>query len=64
MEPAVRDARWIKMAEQNMSHDPVIHETATEARAGTGPRAMRVVLLASIALVVVAFAVVVALGWM
>jgi hypothetical protein len=52
------------MAEQNMSNDPVIHETATEARAGTGPRAMRLVLLASILLVVVAFAVIVAFGWM
>lgn len=47
-----------------MSQDPVIHETATEARAGTGPRVMRLVLVASIALVVIAFAVIVALGWM
>lgn len=47
-----------------MSTEPVIHETATEARAGTGPRAMRIVLLASIALVVAAFAIVVAIGWM
>jgi hypothetical protein len=52
------------MAEQRMSNEPVIHETATEARAGTGPGIMRLVLLGSLILVVVAFAVIVALGWM
>ncbi len=41
-----------------------IHETATEARAGTGPGVMRYVLMASLVLVVVALAVVVATGWM
>lgn len=64
MEPAARAARLLVMAEQNMSNDPVIHETATQARAGTGPGVMRYVLLASIVLVVVAFAVIVAFGWM
>ena len=41
-----------------------IHETATEARAGTGPGVMRYVLLVSLVLVVLAFAVIVAMGWM
>ena len=41
-----------------------IHETATEARGGTGPGVMRYVLGASLLLVVIAFAVIVALGWM
>jgi len=41
-----------------------IHETTTEARGGTGPGVMRYVLGASLALAVVAMAVVVASGWM
>ena len=41
-----------------------IHETATEARAGTGPGVMRYVLSASLLLVIVALAIIVALGWM
>ena len=40
------------------------HLTKTEARAGTGPRAMRLVLMASIALVVIAFAVVLGFGFL
>lgn len=46
-----------------MSEQP-IHETTTEARAGTGPGVMRYVLAASLLLVVVAFAVIVAISWM
>ncbi len=41
-----------------------IHETATEARAGTGPGVMRYVLAASLVLVIAALAIVVASGWM
>jgi hypothetical protein len=41
-----------------------IHETTTEARAGTGPGVMRYVLAASLVLVVVALAIVVATGQM
>ena len=41
-----------------------IHETATEARAGTGPGVMRYVLAGSLILVVAGFAIVVATGWM
>jgi hypothetical protein len=41
-----------------------IHETTTEARAGTGPGVMRYVLGASLLLVVVALAIIVAMGWM
>lgn len=41
-----------------------IHETATEARAGTGPGIMRYVLAVSLLLVVLGFGIVVALGWM
>lgn len=47
-----------------MVDDNPIHETTTEARAGTGPGVMRYVLAASLVLVVVAFAIVVATGWM
>jgi hypothetical protein len=41
-----------------------IHETTTEARAGTGPGIMRYVLAGSLLLVILGFGVVVALGWM
>ncbi len=44
--------------------DSQIHETTTEARAGTGPGIMRYVLAASLLLVVLGFGLVVALGWM
>lgn len=47
-----------------MVDDQPIHETATEARAGTGPGVMRYVLAASLVLVVVALAIVVATGQM
>lgn len=47
-----------------MADETPIHETATEARAGTGPGARRYVLLGSLLLVIVAFAVIVAIGWM
>lgn len=47
-----------------MSDVQPIHETATEARAGTGPGIMRYVLAASLLLVVIALAIVVASGWM
>jgi hypothetical protein len=46
-----------------MADEQPIHETTTEARAGTGPGVMRYVLAASLALVIVLFAVVVATGW-
>jgi hypothetical protein len=41
-----------------------IHETMTEARAGTGPAVMRYVLAVSLLLVVLGLGLVVALGWM
>ena len=41
-----------------------IHETKTEARGGTGPGVTRYVLLISLALVIVLFSVIVAVGWM
>jgi len=44
--------------------DNPIHETTTEARAGTGPGVMRYVLAGSLILVVAGFAIVVATGWM
>ncbi len=47
-----------------MADERPIHETATEARAGTGPGAMRYVLFGSLLLVVVIFAMIVAVGWM
>jgi hypothetical protein len=47
-----------------MAEEQPIHETGTEARGGTGPGVMRYVLAASLALVVVAFGVIVASGWM
>ena len=47
-----------------MDDEKPIHETATEARGGTGPISMRVVLIASLLLVVVAFSVIVATGAM
>ena len=50
-------------SEMNMAEQP-IHETTTEARAGTGPGVMRYVLIVSLLLVIVAFAVIVAIGWM
>lgn len=45
-----------------MSDEQPIHETGTEARGGTGPGIMRYVLIASLVLVVVAFAIIVATG--
>ena len=47
-----------------MKSEQPIHETATEARAGTGPGVMRYVLLASMVLVIVALTIVVSSGWM
>ncbi len=47
-----------------MNDDKPIHETATEARAGTGPGVMRYVLGGSMLLVVALLATVVAMGWM
>jgi hypothetical protein len=47
-----------------MNDGQPIHETTTEARGGTGPGIMRYVLAASIVLVVVGMAIVVATGWM
>ncbi len=46
-----------------MNNDEPIHETTTEARAGDGNPANRYVLYGSLALVIIAFAVVVAIGW-
>ena len=46
-----------------MSDEQPIHETTEEARAGDGNPVNRIVLYASLALVVVAFVVVVAIGW-
>ena len=39
------------------------HLTKTEARAGTGPKAMRLVLMISIGLVVIAFGVILGFGF-
>ena len=47
-----------------MADEQPIHETTTEARAGTGPGVMRYVLVASLVLVVVAFVIIVSVGWM
>ena len=47
-----------------MPEEQPIHETATEARGGTGPGVMRYVLLASLVLVIVAFVIIVSAGWM
>jgi hypothetical protein len=47
-----------------MDDSQPIHETATEARGGTGPGVMRYVLAGSLILVVAALAIVVAFGWM
>jgi len=49
--------------EISVSEQP-IHETTTEARAGTGPGVMRYVLAASMVLVIAAFIVIVSSGWM
>lgn len=46
-----------------MADDQPIHETATEARAGTGPGVMRWVLIGSLVLVVAALGTIVATGW-
>jgi hypothetical protein len=46
-----------------MSNEQPIHETATEARAGTGPGVMRWVLIGSLILVVAALSIIVAMGW-
>ncbi len=46
-----------------MVEERPIHETATEARAGTGPGIMRWVLVASLVLVVAALTIIVATGW-
>lgn len=40
-----------------------VHETTTEARSGQNIKGMTLVLGGSIALIVVAFAVIVAMGW-
>lgn len=47
-----------------MPEEQPIHETATEARGGTGPGVMRYVLLASLVLVIAAFVIIVSAGWM
>lgn len=52
------------LAEHEMADEQPIHETAVEARAGTGPGVMRYVLIASLVLVVAALGGVVAIGWM
>ncbi len=49
------------MADPNDS-DPVIHETATEARAGSTPGVARNVLIWGTLLVVIAFVVIVLVG--
>ena len=64
MEPVVRARRYPGIREQKMNDDKPIHETATEARAGTGPGVMRYVLGGSMLLVVALLATVVAMGWM
>jgi Flp pilus assembly protein TadB len=46
-----------------MADESPIHETTTEARAGDGNPVNRYILYASLALVVVGFIVVVAVGW-
>ncbi len=42
--------------------DPVIHETTTEARAGSTPGVARVVLVVGTLLVIVAFVIIVLVG--
>ncbi len=46
-----------------MADDQPIHETATEARGGTGPGVMRWILLISLVLVILALGIIVATGW-
>ncbi len=46
-----------------MEDEQPIHETTTEARAGDGNPANRYVLYASMALIIVIFVVIVAIGW-
>lgn len=64
MEPVAQTQRYPDNREQKMSEGEPIHETATEARAGTGPGVMRYVLGGSMLLVIVALAIIVAMGWM
>lgn len=64
MEPGVTALRCCSNREQKMSDSEQIHETTTEARAGTGPGVMRYVLAGSLLLVIVALAIVVSIGWM
>jgi uncharacterized membrane protein YidH (DUF202 family) len=47
-----------------MADEQPIHETTTEARAGDANPVNRYVLYASLGLVVVAFIVILAVGWM
>lgn len=47
-----------------MDDSQPIHETATEARAGTGPGIMRYVLISSLVLAVAALAIIVSTRWM
>jgi Flp pilus assembly protein TadB len=49
--------------ETHMADEPPIHETTTEARAGDGNPVNRYVLYASLVLVVIAFIVILAVGW-
>ncbi len=53
----------VSIAEISMADEPPIHETTTEARAGDGNPANRYVLYGSLALVVVAFVVLLAVGF-
>ena len=46
-----------------MADDEPIHETGTEARAGDGNPTNRHVLYASMALIVVVFGIILAVGW-
>jgi hypothetical protein len=46
-----------------MADEQPIHETTTEARAGDGNPVNRYILYASLGLIVVAFIVIVAVGW-
>jgi hypothetical protein len=48
--------------ERSMAEEP-IHETTTEARAGDGNPVNRYVLYASLALIVVVFIIILAVGW-
>ena len=59
MEPVADWQRYKANREQIMVDSQPIHETATEARAGTGPGVMRYVLAASLLLVIVALAIIV-----